>query len=118
MRSCNPFPAYRGPWPKHFVKNWGTAQDLGLHPLDLLEQQFRNLQLYDDRYKIFYIPVDTDRTDERIKLLGDFLGKKLSFNKQKLVGHVEGGCKTDYPEPNWDYIYNLPFISQFYKEAK
>jgi hypothetical protein len=118
MNSCSPFPSWRGPGPKYFVKNWQTADDLGLHQLDLFEQQFRNLQLYDDIYKIFYVPVDTSVTDERIKILGDFIGKKLSFNKQKLVGHVEGGCTTDYPEPDWDYIYNLPFIRQFYKEAK
>jgi len=82
--------------PRAIWRSWVKRVNLdrGAVALEYFEPQFEYLESFDKEYDILYIPVD---------LLG--LGK---------VGHVEGSTETDHPEPDWNYIYNLPFVKRFY----
>jgi len=112
--SCRPFPTRRGSGPKEYVHHWEMAADAGMHPLDLFEEQWRCLSEFDEEYEIFYVPVDLECTEERIIELSAIFGRKLSFDKNERIGHAPGNYETDYPGPDWDYIYSLPFVSKFY----
>ena len=75
---------------RSWVKRWNNKA--GEVSLDLFELQFRHLECFDREYDIFYFPIENcERT-----------------------GHMVGSCETDHPEPDWDYIYNLPFVKRFY----
>ena len=87
-------------------------------PLDLFEEQWRQLEILDKRYDIFYVPVDLPITEERIEELSVVLDRPLSFDGDNKIGHVGGTIETDHPGPDWEYIYNLPMVSRFYKERE
>jgi len=77
---------------RSWVKRWNTGQ--GAVSLDLFQPQWEHLEALDKEYDIVYIP-----------MMGD--GE----------GHIDGPIETDHAEPDWDYIYSLPFVKRFFNEG-
>jgi hypothetical protein len=83
----------------------------GAVDLDLFQKQFHHLEALDKEYDFFYLPVDRPNFD-LLDELSDRLGILVRLGK---IGNMNASFKTDHPEPNWEYIYNLPFIKRFYE---
>ena len=75
MNGSAPYGVRRGPGPKRHVRNWAMAADVGMHPLDMFEDQWRNLQCYDREYEIFYVPIDLPCAKQKIRQLSKILDK-------------------------------------------
>jgi len=107
----------RAVW-QSWVKRWET--DTGAVDLGLFIHQWEFLEEFDKEYDIFYIPLDcpgcglSGKSQEMLDILSKRLDEELKVDFSKLVGHYGDDVKTDHPEPDWDYIYNLPFVKRFY----
>lgn len=70
-------------------------------PLHLFNKQWEAINLFSHEFPLWYFPVD--------KVL------------ESRVGHVENDKETDhlnaelYPQPYWDYIYDLSWVGYFYQ---
>ncbi len=113
-KGAMPYGVRPGPGPKLYTNRWPEAAELGMRPLDMFEDQWRDLECYDREYEIFYIPIDTHCTHQKIQQLSSIVEKELVFDKSKKIGHIKKTKVTDHPGPDWEYIYNLPFIKEFY----
>ena len=86
--------------PKETWKSWVNRWNLkrGEVELYLFEEQWKHLEAYFKEYVITFIPVE-------------LLGQR--------VGHIDAPdtdyfCPATYEQPDWDYIYSLPFVKKYY----
>ena len=86
--------------PRHtwesWVKRWNSKQ--GEVPLHLYQEQWEHLQWFNKRLRLWYIPVEILPT---------------------VSGHISDGVDdyydpAKYDQPDWDMIYNLPFVKRYY----
>jgi hypothetical protein len=81
-------------WVKRHEKKVDDFSHLDLPlPKDVFELQYRHLEALDKEYDILYIPI------ERV---------------ERSEGHMKYTPKHDWGEPDWIYIYSLPFVRQYY----
>jgi hypothetical protein len=94
-------------------RSWVKRVNIGYGAvdLDLFQKQFHHLEALDKEYDFFYLPVDRPNSD----LLDELTDRLGFFVRLGKVGSMNASFKTDHPEPDWDYIYNLPFIKRFYE---
>jgi len=106
--------------PKKLWQSWLNRFNT-VHKIDLdrFEGAWRNLELADKVYDIWYVPVDHPARDERLQAIADRLEIEVNPTWER-VGHMGGDPewvernKDKLPVINWDYIYNLPFIKRLY----
>jgi hypothetical protein len=74
-----------------WVKRWELKR--GEVELKYFQLQYEHLEALDKEYDILYIPIERIRSHE---------------------GRIDYRPKGEYEEPDWHYIYNLPFVRKFY----
>ena len=104
----------RAVW-QSWVKRWET--DTGAVDLGLFIHQWEFLEEFDKEYDLFYIPLDCPESQEMLDILSKHCNEDLRVDFSKMVGHYGNDMKTDHPEPDWEYIYGLPFVKRFYEQS-
>jgi len=74
-----------------WVKRWELKR--GEVELRYFQLQYEHLEALDKEYDILYIPIERIRAYE---------------------GHIDYRPSGEYEEPDWHYIYSLPFVRKFY----
>ena len=102
--------------PREMWASWAKRWEIGITAVDLglFKAEFEYLSIFDDMYDIHYIPIDLPPRDDILAEWSDLLDESLVIDWGDRKGHIEGSTETDHPEPDWDYIYNLPFVKRFY----
>mgnify|MGYP000076110558 FL=1 len=85
------------------------------HPKSM-ETAWRSLAALDREFgSVIYIPVDVpDRRDEQLQSLSEAMGRDLSTDWEPVAARTQEKKLREVPEKDLSWIYQLPFVEEFY----
>lgn len=84
------------------------------HPKSM-ESAWRAMAALDRHFDITFVPIDVPKhRDIQLAKLSDQMGKWLVTDWSPVAARPDHKKQKEVPDKNLDWVYQLPFVSQFY----
>jgi hypothetical protein len=94
-----------------WMARYGSTRPETDRPMELCWERLAEL---DERYDVFYLPLDVPSRSQRLKDLEALLDQPLSTTWEKVASFRPGKPRETPPEKDLQWIYDLPMVKQFY----